>query len=310
MIHARVDVELRDHEKAHAAGAAMATWTWALLWSRAKERDGFVARDSLRGAWVGERQAVKDFGKLVAVGLVSVVEGGWLLANYAPKNELKVEIDARRKAEADRKAAWRSRGNSLNSHRVPVGHTRDAEHCPAGTPASVPARVPAGVPRSESESESESDLNPLPPAGVVPGPVIAAPVAQATHDGAFGMSAGAWVAGVRAVTKGAVTRLDLRQTRALLALCDAHGGGRRGQDLLDWVTSTATEFARSVDANFGGFTPTRCATWLDAGKPTERAKGTPKIAQRSETKSFETANDDDVLEAARRGAELLAGGSR
>ena len=69
MIFAKVDVELRDHDKGHRAGAAMATWLWALLWTRAKEEDGFVARASLRGSWRGERQAVADMRKLVEVGL-------------------------------------------------------------------------------------------------------------------------------------------------------------------------------------------------------------------------------------------------
>lgn len=82
MIFARIDVELRDHEKAQQAGQAMATWTWALLWTRAKERDGFVSESSLRGAWSGEKQSRKDMGKLVACGLARKTNGGWQLRHF------------------------------------------------------------------------------------------------------------------------------------------------------------------------------------------------------------------------------------
>lgn len=51
----------------------MATWVWALLWTRAKEEDGYVSRSALRGAWTGERQALADMRKLVKVGLVEEV---------------------------------------------------------------------------------------------------------------------------------------------------------------------------------------------------------------------------------------------
>ena len=108
MIHARVDVELRDHERAHRAGPAMGTWLWCLLYTRAKELDGFVPRVALRAAWVGEERALEDMATLVSVDLavecnaVGNKGDGWTLTNYAPRNETKAEIDARRAATARR----------------------------------------------------------------------------------------------------------------------------------------------------------------------------------------------------------------
>ena len=174
MIFAKVDVELRDHDKGHRAGAAMATWLWALLWTRAKEEDGFVARASLRGSWRGERQAVADMRKLVEVGLavesVKTSDGlredfawtslglrpdfveGWSIVGYSEKNELKVTIAARRQAEVERQERFRSKKTSVSRRDSAVGHA---------SPPSQDQRVtngPVTLPESESESESESDL--------------------------------------------------------------------------------------------------------------------------------------------------------
>lgn len=154
MIHARVDVELRFHERAHRAGTAMGTWTWALLDTRAKEGDGYVSRIALRGAWAGERQARRDMAKLVEVGLatphVDPEHGeGWILRKYAPKNETRDEIRARREADARRQRAWRG---SNESEKIPRLSRRDE-----GVTNDGPSPL---VTRTESESESESDRSP------------------------------------------------------------------------------------------------------------------------------------------------------
>jgi hypothetical protein len=60
----------------------MATWVWALLWSKAHETRGFVPEVAVRGAWVGRRQAVKDFAILVSVGLARATTDGWRLRRW------------------------------------------------------------------------------------------------------------------------------------------------------------------------------------------------------------------------------------
>jgi hypothetical protein len=124
MIFAMVDVELRDHEKAHNAGAAMGTWTWVLLYTRAKQLDGFVPAVALRGAWAGEAQAKKDMARLVSVGLATEEANGWRLHNYAAKNNTLEEIEANRAAARERKAKSR-RDKLATSHVTPPIVTRD-----------------------------------------------------------------------------------------------------------------------------------------------------------------------------------------
>lgn len=45
--------------------------------------------------------------KLVDVGLWEAVDGGWLLPHYLERNQSAEQVQARRKADADRKAKWR-----------------------------------------------------------------------------------------------------------------------------------------------------------------------------------------------------------
>lgn len=118
-IFAKIDVELRDHEKAQQAGEAMATWTWCMLWTRAKERDGFVSKEAIRGSWVGEKVATKHLATLVSVGLAEAVAGGWELLGYAAKNETKADIDERRYEQRSRKAKFDAKKRDGNA--LPVG---------------------------------------------------------------------------------------------------------------------------------------------------------------------------------------------
>jgi DNA-binding CsgD family transcriptional regulator len=126
MIYAKVDVKLRDHERAHRAGAAMATWTWALLYAREQESDGFVPDVALRGAWTGEKQAKRDAEKLVEVGLWEHADRGYRICRYEAKNDTKESIAARRKETRDRVAAYRkgvTRYNGVTNANVAEGES-------------------------------------------------------------------------------------------------------------------------------------------------------------------------------------------
>lgn len=306
MIFARVDVELRDHEKAHAAGAAMATWTWGMLWTRAKEKDGLVFADALRGAWVGEKIARKDMRKLVEVGLARVVSEGWELLGYAAKNELKVQIDARRRAEAERKAAWRSRGNPDDvPPSVPPGHDDLSLGDTVRGPGSCPEVCPAGVPLPESESESESDLNkPSLPAIAPEVPSVRTsidlggvrPVGPDPSATPFAvMAPPPWVG-------------DAVETVALTT-------GIR----VDHVPSCWGQFAGHMLAEERAITPAEWQRWLtrearkqqrEAARDRSRAPRNNRPAlQQSATKAYEESDESDLLEAAKRGAEKRVAGS-
>lgn len=146
-LFAKIDLELRDHPKASRAGAAMATWTWATLYSRAKELDGVVPEECLVGAWGGEKVARQHAAKLSEVGLFEPIEGGWKIVNFEKHNETKAAIEARRENGRKRVASFREKqvSNAL--------HTQSPN---------------AVVPGSGSDSGSDMDQDPDPTRGASP----------------------------------------------------------------------------------------------------------------------------------------------
>jgi hypothetical protein len=141
VIYAKVDVKLRDHERAHRAGVAMATWTWALLYVREQETDGFIPDVALRGAWVGEKDARKHAATLCLVGLWEKTDGGWRISKYDSKNDTKASIDARR-AEA-RERMGRVRANRVRTSHEPTESEQRA--VPGSRSGSVEVRDQSGV---------------------------------------------------------------------------------------------------------------------------------------------------------------------
>ena len=152
MIFAKVDVKLRDHERAHRAGAAMATWTWALLYVREQETDGFIPDVALRGAWVGERVARQHAAVLVTVGLWEAVSGGWRICKYGAKNETRMAIAARRAEVRERVAKHRAKRDcNANGNVLP---TQDSGALVPGS-RSVKSEVRDRLPDSEEGESAE-----------------------------------------------------------------------------------------------------------------------------------------------------------
>lgn len=151
MIYAKVDVKLRDHDRANRAAEAMSTWLWGLLYTREQELDGFVPESALRGAWVGEKMAKRHAEKLCSVGLWQPADGGWKVARYADKNETKQEVADRRAFERDRKQ--KARASRLSS-----------SDCPTGTPTGTSTGRPGSGSGSEiSRSRARPWLAVVPP---------------------------------------------------------------------------------------------------------------------------------------------------
>lgn len=269
MIFAKLDVELRDHEKAQRAGTAMGTWTWALLWTRAKERDGFVAAEALRGAWAGEKQAAKDMAALVSCGLASVAEGGWMLFGYAEKNETRDQIDQRRAEGRERKqrhvAKVRGRGNASD----------------AATGNALPTRSGTRDERvnhtTEPEPEPESDLPPVSPPGgqprelvleLVPSPKSASIDAfESTFDG----TVEAYCAGIAAKTGGACQLVHHSERKALARAVAANFTGPL-EGRAAWTRTESEAFARAKDPAFGGYSPQQFEKWLRDGRPAAKER--------------------------------------
>lgn len=144
MIFAKLDVDLSDHPRALAAGSAMATWAWALAYTRKHELDGFVPDAALALSWAGPKQAAKDAERLIAVGLWTRSEGGFRVGNYAEKNETKAKI-------AERRAEARERMQRIREQR----RSRDVR---ANTERTSGERS-RGVPGSGSDSVSDLSLS-------------------------------------------------------------------------------------------------------------------------------------------------------
>ena len=248
-LFACIGLDLLGHPKANAAGAAMLTWFWATLHSRKHHRDGFISdvdienlpKPSNRRA-LAERLAEPD------VDLFERAEGGWKILKFEEWNETKTEIDARREATRAR----------VEKHRNTTGNAlQPALHAQSERITDVPSN--ANVPDSDSVL-------------VVSPSEASAPEAR-RDDGVFGMSGDAYGNGIRMVTNKPFAPLTRFDTQDLQRMIAAHGGGLRGQPLLDWVTKTAAEFATAKP--YLSLTPAKCTQWLDAGRATLRPAGSP-----------------------------------
>ncbi len=79
----------------------------------------------------------------------------------------------------------------------------------------------------------------------------------------------AWREGVSLATGLPCTPLKPYERSDLAGFVSVHSGGLSGDALNAWVRDTAKAFVEASDAKFG-FTPKRCAGWLDSGRPGKR----------------------------------------
>lgn len=179
MIYAKVDVKLRDHVRAHRAGAAMSTWLWALLYVREQETDGEIPKLALRLAWAGEKDARKHAEILVSVGLWEKSPEGWRICRYDAKNDTKAAIEANRKKVRDRVTAHR-RNASCNALHTPsvtdstvttVPGSRSRSDCDSGSPEGVQGEPTALT--FEVGRDVELRPEPAPPTTATPPPWFA-----------------------------------------------------------------------------------------------------------------------------------------
>jgi hypothetical protein len=197
MIHARIDIELRDHPKAAKAGSAMYLWTWAMLWAKAKQEDGVVPTATLLGCPWGSTQAnrgaidrLRRAGLFEPDGTISA-DGvrAEVIHNYLNKNESRDDTRTRLDAHAEAQKRYRSKAS-----RPTPGDASRASHViisPATAPAPASAVVnlearesrEGGVQRGESDNpRSPSSLTETdPPETLAVTPAI---VAQCTFAGA------------------------------------------------------------------------------------------------------------------------------
>lgn len=152
---------LGNHPLALAAGRAMATWAWARTYSHEHGLCGSVPEVALAGSWVGERQARKDVARLVEVGLLGVVDGGWEVIE--PRDPIAVSTgnqDEGRSAGALRSQRYRDRMKERDANRDASRVTsRHAERDEASDPSRDASRSLARSPSDlGSGSSSVSQL--------------------------------------------------------------------------------------------------------------------------------------------------------
>jgi len=143
----KVDDEFPMHEKVTALaegpcrGDAIALWTCAGCWSSRALKEGFVSNGVVR-TFAFHPDAAAE---LVRVGLWEAVEGGYQFHDWADYQPSAGQVEARRKAGAERKARSRARlSGSLDSEQDPARVGMSRRDC-----GSVTAGV-TGVPRTES----------------------------------------------------------------------------------------------------------------------------------------------------------------
>lgn len=255
MIYAKVDVELRDHPKALAAGNAMATWTWGLLYVRSKETDGFIPKAALRGAWVGSAEALKHAATLVQVSLWEAVDGGWRICKYELKNDTKAAI-------AENKARVRER---VTAHRDRV---RNALQTPAAA-----AFVPGSGSYSGSNSDQEIKIpEEIPPRAREPEATPSmARYQEAYANGVRRGKAGPW-------SWPGTKYADWDLGKIIKDHCkDSKGVPYKGDQLLRCIEHNAAEFAsdvleRKIAQYYSAFEPRGCLKWLNEAAMLEEAR--------------------------------------
>lgn len=150
-----VDDGFHSHAKVRSIprgtrAAAIGLWMLAGTWAADKLTDGYVPDymvDELDGS--SELAAV-----LVAAKLWRVRRGGFVFVNWSKYQLTREQVEARRQAERDRKAAYRDRNRikpAVDPGSVPPGHLPESEPpSPSPTPSPTPL-----IDQSSGELDSE-----------------------------------------------------------------------------------------------------------------------------------------------------------
>lgn len=124
----RVDDRVRTHPKLVQAGPE-ASWFWfcGICYSREHLTDGFIPAGILPSLAPGVRNGKALAAKLVGVNLWHAAEGGYQIHDFLDWNPSRADVQAQRRADAERKAASKG-GARKDSERIPAGKNPDSEH--------------------------------------------------------------------------------------------------------------------------------------------------------------------------------------
>ena len=243
---ARFGLQLVHHQACAVAGeGAMGLYHFMVEYSRLNELDGFVPRSICERGWSGKAiQNRKRIETLLSPGVGFIVPhrhdrlgDGYMILKYDEFNDLKAEIDARRQTSRVRKARFDAK-------------KRNTKNADVTRYSPVP---------SLSLSVSLSEKDPL-----------ATEATEPRKLGSLDRYALAYAEGQTEASGQPFTPPSGNDAGPLGTMALTHAKGLRGEKLLAWYreTSAAYRRAQSGAAQFqGGFRPTKCLEWLNAGRP-------------------------------------------
>jgi hypothetical protein len=145
---------------ARAGNACFGLYVRCGIWVARNLADGFIPSEI--AAVYGSPEQTR---KLVDVGLWEAVDGGYLAVDYLTLNPSAEKVRARRKAEAERQARFRSR---RGGHRKTGDKTRDSavsNGVTNGVSTDIPAAPPKGGAGARSPAPLGSEASPPPTNG-------------------------------------------------------------------------------------------------------------------------------------------------
>ena len=161
-----VDDKLHSHKKRLRAGIeAMGLWVVAGSWSADQLADGFVPDYVARGL---DPKAERHAASLVSAGLWEIAEKdgerGWQFHEWAQRQPLRIEVEAKRAAATEKKR--RQRRNAEGQFDPSPGESLgDNEWSPEGSPT-----VPSPTQPSPALQEHVETANPNRPVSEAMGP--------------------------------------------------------------------------------------------------------------------------------------------
>jgi hypothetical protein len=151
----KVDDKAYGHPKfLMCSTQAIGVWTLMGSWSSEQLTDGFIPK----GAIGILRAADGDVAELIGAGLLSVVDGGWQMHDFADYNPASRDIREARAKDAERKRRQR-RGS--DGRFVTDGVRADSIRTSGRTPSGRPDGVTLDV-RAESEKSPSVPTRPVP----------------------------------------------------------------------------------------------------------------------------------------------------
>ncbi len=221
--------------------------------------DGKIPMKVVRGFGASGR-GVEIAEELVAAGVWSLSVAGYEIVGFLDHNPSRAKVLARREAERARKEAFRTGvKRAAVPQAVPAGHVADVRAEGAadslGRSTSLHFTSLQGKQETREANDSEAPASERRPSRPPPADPFGAT-----------FLAEAWREGVSLATTLPCTPLKPYERSDLDGFVSVHSGGLSGDALKAWVRDTAKAFVEASDAKFG-FTPKRCAVWLDSGRP-------------------------------------------